>query len=756
MKRLITYILVLFCTHIASFATPKFEVVNNLSGLRSDYISGVCQDERGFIYVATIEGLCRYDGAEIKYYSPFLSDDNILYAKEIRTIKADQSGMIWIGTVNGLFTFDTIREEFRTIDTNMLFNHEVLVLEFDSNGKLWFGNKRGLYIYDPTQETIEQVSPEVHSPESGAINIRTLFCDSRGDMWIGYWSGEVTKYLAREGRFCEIEITQPKSSISTFYEQEHSIYVGRWDGTILRISDEYPQVQIVHRFAKGTKSIPIHSIFRDPQSGDYWVATGNGIYIVDSLAAPTSTRHIVASSQPHRLASNNVAQMLYTPVEQLLWFCTRGGGLNYTSLSPKYIKATLFDQVEEHDGTGGVRGVCDDGERLWVALYNGGIFTINREGKFQKENFGSDKINTILKLNSRNELWIGNRGGGVTVVDLDKRSEITLLDKTHPNITALFEDSQGRVWIGCNNGLMMATHSAEGWKTEDLTAKIAFRNTVVGVTQGVDGYVWVATRRNGLYRVDYRDGEFRTKRYNVTTADEVVYNNILSIYCDKKGGVWLGMSSLGLLRYDAEQDCFRYAESLVGREIGSVQSIIEQGDKLWMGTNGGVYCYGDYDTASPSLLRFTTDDGVVNNISISNSIAHNERGDIYIGAHNGFSTICSEILNSTSKRGLYISDIKVNNTSILPPNLSSAVERDESGEIRRLKLMHNQRNLIFKLTSLTYEDYFNNRYSYMLEGVDDQWHESNHTDDELRYSNLLWGKYRFRARNTNLAGEDTI
>lgn len=740
MRLLLTYIILLATTIITVSANYRFETINNLAGLRSDYVSSVCQDDRGFVWIATSEGLHRYDGAAIKFYNPIAEDNNPLYTKEIHQIKR-LNNTIWLATTNGLFEFDTIRERFRKLNTEGIPVAEILVLELDKTGNIWLGNKRGLYLYNPKTDS---TTPIAHNSQLTTNNVRTLFCDSKEDLWIGYWSGELVKFDHQNKIFKNIEIDDTPSSIVSIYEQDNTLYIGRWDGSILTINSNSHKATIIHRLSKNRGDLPIYSIFYHQQSGNYWITTSRGLFMLDQLENPQNTTHITATQGKGGLPNNNVAATTYSPDEQILWLATRGGGLCYTSLAPKFIDETTLEQINPQNNSSGVRAIAADSNKLWIALQNDGLFHSDDDGKFIKTEFGTQKINTLLRLKSQNELWIGNRGGGVTIVDPDSMSSQNLLIKAHPNIIALFEDSKGQVWIGCNNGLMVARYSDSQWVVEDLTPTINYRQTIVGVAESSNGDIWIATRRNGVYRI----GDNEVSRYNVTTADGLVYNNILSIYCDSSDNIWLGMSSLGLLGYNRTTDSFSYSESVVGSDIGSVCSIIEHNNTLWMGSNRGVYCYNNNPTA-PSLLRFTIDDGVVNNISLSNSIARSDEGNIYIGAHNGFTTIDTDILYNTSSRSLEIADIKVGNTTILYPNLSSAIERGERGEIKALRLKHNQRDLLFQLTSLTFEDHFNNRYAYMLEELDREWIEVNHSNPELLYNNLPWGKYRFLARNLN-------
>ncbi len=758
----------------------KFEVINNTKGLNSDYISGIVRDDRGFMWFATIEGLCRYDGFDIKTYSPFLSDGTIAYTKEIRTLKY-YDGLLWMGSIDGIVTFNPTSETFHPIELRGMETQEIIVIEFDKSGSLWIGTEEGLYVYRIKEATLEAISPEVHSPTMKSKNIKSLYCDSKNNIWIGYWLAGLTKYNRVEDSFESLELMVPKSTVLSIYEEQESgdIYVGTWNGGIhlVRNGDKTASEVVTNLnkwlFDTEISVLPIFFIHKDTTSENYWIGTNNGLYVVDSLQMPKLVSHITVGSRAHSISNNSVSVCMYDHRLNILWFGTRGGGVNLLRLSPPHIRSNSIEQIKRDYGSGFVKAIYDDGEKIWLSIRDVGLFVGEKQKGVESPRFSIESrygrnINTILRLSDGKEIWLGNQNGGITIIDT--RSNIVRTDwsegcdrLSHSNVITLYEDSNGGVWIGCDRGLMYASKKGALWHVEEIKYDKSTRHRIVGITESRDGYIWIATRHNGVYRIDYRNDKLFSKHYNLTIEDDVPFNNILTMYYDSSDNLWLGTSGLGLQRFDTLNNRFHYENSIVGKSIGTVNSIIEYGkDELWIGTTKGAYYYNRSNPKTPYVQHYTHLDGLIENICVSNSVSKGADGNIYIGAHSGYTTISPEIYESSSSRQLVITDICVNNQSILYPAIEylGSISRDSCGTISQIELDHSDNNLTFSLSTLTLSPHSNVRYLYKMEGVDKDWTEVIKQGEEIRYENLSWGRYQFRAKmvsnNANLDHQENI
>ncbi len=763
--------LVLSLLTLSTIAVPaqqgeetRFEIINNTTGLNSDYISGIVSDDRGFMWFATIEGLCRYDGVKIKKYSTFLSDGSISYTKEIRSLKYHDK-LLWIGSIDGIVTFDPLTEVFTPIDVDGMQSQEVTVMEFDRRGDLWIGTQQGLYLYSVEQKQLEAIDVKQHAPHSKSNNIKSLYCDSQNNMWIGYWYAGLTKYDRASDTFDRVEIEDPRSSVlSIFEDSSGDLYIGTWRGAIVKIKcGETKGVTVIENLSqeftgRRIDTLPLFFIHKDAKSGNYWVGSNNGIYVLSSLDTPELIEHITVNSQNRSVSNNTVSLCMYDAERDILWLGSRGGGVNLLRLTPSYITSNNIAEITKEFGSGFVKAIYDDGQRVWLSVRNAGLFVGEKSGdqapNFRYDNRGSSNINTMLKLRSRDEVWLGNQSSGITIIDpesnLVKTNYIqgdSIISKH--NVVSLYEDIDGAVWIGCNRGLLYARSSGDKWYVEEIEYADNIKHRIVGITQCRDGYIWAATRHNGVYKILYDNGKLVTQHYDLTIDNDTPFNNIITIYCDSSNNLWLGVSSLGLIKYDVANDRFHYENSIVGKNLGTVNSIIEYSKgELWIGTMQGVYYYNFTNAETPYLKHYTHLDGLIENITVGSSISRGSNGDIHIGANSGYSTISPEIHQATINYNLTVTDIAVNYQSILYPNLeySDAIDRDSSGNISRLDLHHLDNNLTLSLSTLALSPNSNIRYQYMMEGIDDNWNEVVNHKKEINYQDLGWGKYRFRAK----------
>ena len=168
----------------------------------------------------------------------------------------------------------------------------------------------------------------------------------------------------------------------------------------------------------------------------------------------------------------------------------------------------------------------------------------------QDNSLSSNAISRIV-IDKNQRLWVGTRGSGLNLFEPESKSFRHLTTKTkHAQITndginTLFEDSEGKIWIGTENGLNILSINGDRWDVvqiqQQLTNKLSLsHNTVYAIIESDDKEVWVGTNGGGISVFDLSGNFKRTIKYAPNKADNYVNKYVNALYKDKQGNVWVG------------------------------------------------------------------------------------------------------------------------------------------------------------------------------------------------------------------------
>lgn len=606
-KHLLIFNLIVLTAFMAAADNFLPDMSGRLFHVSNTHINKICQDYKGYIWLATDYGLTRFDGTEA---IQFVRDDRAgaLLSNNVLTVIEDSSHQLWVGTTSGIqkldsstFIFTTPRLSYPNVPD---FSYVNAIIE-DRNGKIWFTTSRsGAVCVDKNGE-----NPEFFmTTNSGICSNKTseLFEDRFGNIWIGTMDSGVSVYnpanktihsithqendasslssnmifsitQVNDGR---IFIASPDGGIDSYdyrtnkvtrnvisvegnvyklknVSDENALYIGTDGSGLFKYdlnSNKMTRVEIVTKEFNFDKS-KIHDILYD-MNGNLWL----GVYQKGPLMATHNSDNTILN-----LGYNPFTPSLHTGTEPVLcalqsadgamWIGTDGDGV----YRAEHLGAPFCHLPLSAAGSNVVLAFLQDRSGvIWAGNYLDGLTRYNASGnKFEpvsipvSGSYGGHvkEINTISEAPD-GKLWLGTNGNGVCVYD----------SKT--------------------GATRFYTHNPLGDPDRQLLG-----NAIHAILFDGDDIVWIGTSDAGLSRLDLRTGMF--KHFN-TSNMQLSNNCVLSLGQDASGALWVG-TQMGLNRIkDGYTQIFNTAHGLLDNLVYGI--VCDDNGRLWLSTGKGISC----------------------------------------------------------------------------------------------------------------------------------------------------------------------
>lgn len=502
-----------------------------------------------------------------------------------------------------------------------LSQNSIFDMTQDHQGFLWFATRDGLNRYDGYTFKVFRHDPQ--NPHSISHNfIRTLFVDSKGQLWVGTNGGGLNRFDAQTERFIHFkhDVTNPNSlsgdAVMAIEEHQNQLFIGTVNHGLNRFdqtSGKFNHYRHNKDDPTSLRSDRIWILYKDHQHR-LWLGTSQGLSRFDSQRQRFS-HFIHQPSDPYSLSHNSV----YTIIEDKnfdLWVGTRHG------LNRLDSKTQQFERFEHHNADphslnhNMVRNLFKDNRgQLWIGTYGGGLDVFNYQHQHFEhfahdaaslDSLSDDFIRSIYQDN-QNALWIGTYGGGLNRIDRQqqafghfKRQPSNPNSLSHNNVFAFYQDNQG-LWVGTDKGLNLFVKPPTD--EDDIKPVIHFKhqpnhpnsishNIVTALYKDSHGIFWAGTFGGGLNRLDPDTKKFTALRHQPNNPNSLSSDFILTLFEDSQQTLWIGAEN-GLTRYNPQigqfQRYFHHAATPGSISHDVVNIVFEDSQKrLWIGTNGGL------------------------------------------------------------------------------------------------------------------------------------------------------------------------
>ena len=680
-----------------------------------------------------------------------------LSANTVRTLIQDRKGMIWLGTSDGLDSFDGKEILQHPIGTEG--SRYVNALFEDADQVLWVGTDDA--VFRLMEDSLYRLPG---FPETNATGFAQ---DRDGSVWISsfedgvsrwrdgtltrFLEGEVVEYLlvSKDGRLWVADTSAPEGlyvfnpASGTFVspglrfdgctparvcaicqDGDGILWLGTWDQGLYRLD---PATRTVRRAVPPGKGFNhVHSLIEiSPYT--FLLGSDDGLLYVNPL---TGEQHLYGNDRKDPASlSNKFVYPIVLDHEGGIWIGTYYGGVNYIAPGSSVFSFLSLSDLTDADEVFAVSCLCEDPDgTLWMGSDNGGLFRYDpgkgTASRHVPAHFAPKNIHALLRQGDF--LWVGTYSSDL--IRLNVRTGQEKVYTWEDGLSAhdaysLCLTSDGTLWVGTNLGICRYDPVSDRFVQEQSTSDV-----ITGIVEDRNGTLWVATSGKGLLQRS-PDGTWR----ELTVRNAGLPSNEITCLLPTEKGVYAATRN-GLVLFLGEEKSV-YLEGM------DIQYLTDDGTQLWL-------------TTPSSLVRFVPDTGALEQFGASDGIRSGQflrgsglttrEGRIYLGATDGvISFFPGGVVENPIPPTVLFTRFHA-----LGPGMDEDVlltqKRDD------IRISWRKRDLRFSFAALSYCAPEKVRYAYRLEGLDPYWKNlENHT---LSLDRVPAGHYRLQVIACNNSG----
>lgn len=702
--------------------------------LPSSCVSSIYQDRDGYIWIATRDGVCRFDGYQFQTFNSQTTPDLHLDNNYVNHIMQTRSGRIYLSENNGLQYYDG--GTFHTVTLQ------------DRHGRTF-----GTYV----TQVLERRNGDILASTSGYGLLRV--------------QGDGRAVRLEEGIYRNINFITRIAE-----DAQQRLWILTEDQGLLCVSGGH-----VQRFFKDQgRSASVRSIVFDREGNAYVTVRQQGLFVlrrgsrqfehVDAVTIPNMEILSLGRNGQLYIGTDGHGACVYNPrtteVHYNPFICM---GMDLT-------KSKVNEILEDRNGN------------LWMAIFQKGVF-MQRAHQLPfgylgyrmggANVIGSNSVSAV-RYDRQGRLWVGTDKDGVYLLDAHHQLIRHFYDGVPTTVLQLHEDQQGRMWVGSYAEGVGYFDAALTWHR--VTTGVSPNCNVFAMTADRQGNMWIGTMGEGLVSI-HPDGSFTRYRmcqgaendrkkdclvndyisalclspdgrrlYISTTVGQACLNlrtgsftDVFHTNCvnhgfmahcaieDARGTVWIGTDH-GLLGYNPttrQQRRFTMKDGLSNNNVSAL--VFDRHGTLWATTVHGL---NQVNTQTGHINCYFANNGLQSNEFSVNAITANQQGQIAMGGTGGVSFFQPDRFQATHpwKARVRISSIVLNNRE-----LQDSLIADK----RKLSIAYND-NAIIRLSTLTYEDSWNITFLYSING--DEWLRLQPGHNEISFAHLAPGTYHLRVK----------
>ncbi|WP_223271587.1 two-component regulator propeller domain-containing protein [Colwellia hornerae] len=767
MKKTLLLLLIIFSCNISAQEVKLFKNFGIDNPMSYNFVRTIAQDEDGFMWFGSSEGLDRFDGHQTLSFHHDSAQPHSLSSNVISRILIDKQQRLWVGTFGGGLNLyreksqDFLHFTSKTTNTT-LTNDTVNALFEDSEGKIWIATENGVNILstDEGKWSTQHIFQELGNPNSLTHNVALSIIETREqEIWVGTNGGGISVFDLQGNFIKSIKYGDQNSAtyinkfVSSLYlDINGDIWIGTVDSGLLKYTPSTEQFIHYQNNIDNQLTISsnaISSIYQD-SAQNIWIATDNGLSIYDYKTNHFS-RYNNSPNNPYSI-SNDFVLTFYEDNHKMMWVGTFSGVNRWdpnmatfrqysTQTNPilKNHNVTSFTQFNQGN--------------VYFSTYSGGIYQLSEvDNSISPVAFNNEFLEyRIMDLFADgNILWIGTRGSGLYSVNLttnkvtEYRHDEDESSISANSITDIIKDRHGNIWVSTfHQGLNLLNKNGTFKRfisNKSNLEKGPGSNHVVQLLEDDQGFIWLATFGGGLSRFDPSLETFRHFSHEANNPNSLSDDFTWIMLLDHEQNLWFGTQSSGLSMLSQENRynnnfSFTHLNTKDGMKSLTVYGITQDVyDDIWFSTNKGI---SRYSTSDKSFKHFNLTHGLVD-LEYTHSAVFSSKGStLYFGAGKGMNSINPEKINTS----LLAPEVRL--TSILKLNEPMPLGSKLSN-LSQLEFDYSDQLISFEYVGLNYANPESTRYKYRLLGFDEEWIAAGKSR-RATYTNLPAGSYQLQV-----------
>ncbi|MFT4833097.1 MAG: signal transduction histidine kinase/ligand-binding sensor domain-containing protein [Psychroserpens sp.] len=751
MKKIVSLLLllILFPVNILlgqEFYFKKYKVEN---GLSHNTVLSSLQDERGFLWFGTKDGLNRFDGYSFKVFKYDSENPKSLGSNFVECLH-EYKGKLWIGTDSGLFSYDERYENFEAVNPSM--NLPVLDIDHDDEGNLWFVSGTSLTKYEVETKKTTRFDAK------NFFHVEDITRSSDGGIW-GVNDNFLYQYHSETNSFKTIEIRIEKGNelplrVSKIFSLDAAtLLLGTQNNGAISFDIS---TETATRLLPDTEDPLYVRDFSIKNTNELWMATESGLYIYNLKNG--AYKNLKKSYNDQYALSDNALYSLTLDDEKGMWVGSYFGGINYY---PK--QYTHFNKYFPKPGENSISGNAvreiqkDIYGNIWIGTEdaglnkldsNTGIFTNYRPSE-SDQTFSHYNIHAILPRG--NELWVGTFEHGLDIMDITTGEVIKHYAKGDGHglssnfVYALYEDGSKNIFAVTASGIQSYNFKNDSFAILDAFAEDTFFTAFIKDKEGV---LWAGTYWDGLYTFNPSTKKKRVFKHDNNNPNSISGNGINSIFQDSKGGIWI-TTERGLSFYQVDTNDFKTFSVKDGFPSNVFYSIIEdENGKLWISTSKGLV---EFDPETDEKRIYTKANGLLSDQFNYNSAFKDADGTLYFGSVAGMVSFDPSSFSKNDYRSpIFITGLQINNKEVEVSDNGSPLQQSVI-RADKIELKPDESSFSIDFAALGYTAPETTEYWYKLEGLDDDWVNLKRKQN-VSFTQLPAGDYIFKAKALNNNG----
>jgi len=764
MRKLLICLLASFHSYIGHTQNYRIESITVADGLTQGFVIDLFQDSRGFIWIGTSNGLNRYDGYQIKRFTPDNTAPWALKASVIYCIAEDANGLLWLGTENGLVVMDTYTERFFYLaDINPAFpSGKIVQLDIRYGGRIWFSELKPevscLYMAYPPVDLTRLIRGNRLQSSDFSIQQVTL---SEGVFapfgWFLNNNDTVVVGADQQGHFCRIDPvalraysadprTMPYKRFGNYgllYAQQET------SGFVFPLDSAIGGFQFMG-FLQPPGEMPL--IYHNSDTFLYQLDT-----VLSRLKAPAfearALKSFIKLDKP--VSYNGIVDLAGN-----IWMGTTGYGVRKISRRKLDFRQYLSEQ-SFYNFT-----LLPDG-RLWPGYYQPHKVLNLQTGKLEDApwtaSLSKDMHTSSLLIGRSGHWWMGAWKKNRMVILKKEASggqwkEMPVKFKSLEGFPIpMLEDSRGNIWIAGIEGEVARIRSGNNhvdyWQIEaDLSTPPGAQLRGTCLAEDKNGNIWIGST-HGLVKVTHPESEPVFQVWHNRMGKGMLFKNdyIMSLYPDPNDAqiIWAGTRSGGLSSFNSQTgacETFTEKDGLVDNVVYGI--LPDTFGYLWLSTNRGLSRF------NPHNRTFSNSPNVEPRLNIEfNTGAYGlmPSGELAFGSVEGLFLIRPlPELSAEHPHIVKVTQLKINGTALDPAAMNTGLNFTAQNEIS-LQIPFDQNNIALEFAALQTGDPASAQYRYRVLGLEEHWIPTGHQ----RTANLVAmppGEYTIELQSIGATG----